>query len=81
MFMLLTSDLNTWVSLIGSLGFPIVVCLIVMVFVRETINQNREQIKDMTESHKLEIEHITDALNNNTLAIQRMCDTFSREEI
>ena len=56
-------DANTIVQLIGSLGFPIVCCI--ALFWR--------MIKS-DESHKAEIDKLTDALNNNTLVLQQLSD-------
>lgn len=56
-------DANTIVQLIGSLGFPIVCCI--ALFWR--------MIKS-DENHKVEIDKLTDALNNNTLVLQQLSD-------
>ena len=51
------------VKLIGSVGFPIAMC-IVLVYV----------VYKMNETHKQEIEKVTNALNNNTQALIRLSD-------
>ena len=48
---------------IGSLGFPIAMCLAMFFYM---ITQN--------ELHKTEIDRITEALNNNTIALNRLHD-------
>lgn len=50
-------------SLIGSIGFPIVMCLLMY-----------KQMGDTAESHKEEMESVTKALNNNTLVLQKLVD-------
>ena len=54
---------------ISTLGFPIVMCLILLWY-----------IKDMSEKHKDETKEFTNALNNNTLVLQKLCDTLGIEK-
>lgn len=56
-------------QLIGSYGFPIIACVGMAWYVYTQQAENRKDIKDLQESHKLEMEKITEALNNNTMAI------------
>ena len=49
---------------INTVGFPIVMCIILLYVVNK---QNEE--------HKEEMSKITEALNNNTLVIQHLTDT------
>ena len=51
---------------ISTVGFPIVMCLILLYVVNK---QNEE--------HKEEMAKITESLNNNTLVIQHLTDTLS----
>ena len=54
-------DVNTVVTLIGSLGFPIVMCLILVYMIAK-----------METAHKEEISKLTESLNNNTQTIQTL---------
>ena len=56
-------DINAITQIIGSLGFPVAVCLICFWY----INKQEEE-------HKGEVSKLTDAINNNTLIMQRLCD-------
>lgn len=56
-------DIGTITSLIGSVGFPVCVCLICFWYI------NKQQ-----ESHKEEIGNLTNALNNNTVVMQQLVD-------
>lgn len=56
-------DVGAITSLIGSVGFPVCVCLICFWYI------NKQQ-----ESHKEEIKNLTDALNNNTVVMQQLVD-------
>lgn len=61
-------DVNAIIQLVGSLGFPIVCCG--ALFWR--------MIKS-DEQHKQEMDKISDALNNNTVALTRLTDQLDKE--
>lgn len=56
-------------QLIGSYGFPILACIAMAWYVKYTTDKNREDIKQSREVHKEEMTKITEALNNNTMAV------------
>ena len=60
--------LQTVINLIKDLGFPIAVC-IAMVWL------NNKQV----EQHKEEMSKVTDALNNNTLALTELRDRLDKK--
>lgn len=64
-----TNEMNVILSAISTVGFPIVCCG-VMFF------QSRENSK----LHKEESDKWSEALMNNTLAIQKLTDMLDREE-
>ena len=59
-------DLNAFTTLIGSLGFPIVMCLLLYY-----------RMDKQDENHKTEMEKITEALNNNTQALTAIATKIS----
>ena len=61
-------------QLIGQYAFPIVACVAMGWYVKDQGDKNRQQLDKIMEAHKLEIKEITSALNNNTLALQRLTD-------
>lgn len=63
-----TMDLAQATQLIGSLGFPIVACIMLYV-----------QMTKQDENHKAEVKQLTDAINNNTLVMQKLCDRLGVE--
>lgn len=68
--MLLAMDVqNTIVTLVGSLGFPIVMSFILLNMMKETNKQHKEEIDKMAQ-----------AVENNTLTMQRLLDKMEREE-
>lgn len=62
------------VQLISSVGFPIVACLGMGWYVKYQTDSYKEEVKDMRKEHKDEIAKITQALNNNTNALTKLCD-------
>lgn len=67
-------DTTSILTIIGSYGFPIVACIAMGWYVKYTTDKNREEIAEIRNQHKEEMAQVTTALNNNTLAIQRLCD-------
>lgn len=67
-------DITSVTQIIMSIGFPIVACIAMAWYVREITNKHDEQIERMNNQHKEEMKQVTEALNNNTLALQRLCD-------
>lgn len=73
-------DVTTITTLIGSFGFPIIACLGMGWYVKYQMDENNKQIKAMTEEHKNEMHEITTALNNNTVAIQKLCSKLGGDD-
>ena len=61
-------------QLIGSVGFPIACCIAMGYYVHEETNKQRDQISEIEKRHSDEMSSITEALNNNTLALQKLTD-------
>lgn len=59
---------------IASVGFPIVACCGMAYFFARVNNNYREDIRTMNTEHKEEVQTMTQAINNNTLVIQRLVD-------
>lgn len=56
-------DFNGIVTLVQNLGFPIAVCIAMFWM----------NVRNM-DMHKEEMQKVTDALNNNTLVVQKLSD-------
>lgn len=61
-------DTSAILQAISTVGFPIVMCLLMMWY-----------IKDINNGHKEETEKFTEALNKNTLVLQHLCDTIEKD--
>lgn len=71
--------MNDIVTMITTVGFPIVACLFMGWYVKYQTDNYRSEVKDMQKEHKDEIQKVTEALNNNTLALQRLCDRMEKD--
>lgn len=61
-------DANTIIQLVGSLGFPIVMCGALF-----------WRMVKSDEQHKEEMDKLSEALNNNTIAITKLSDNLGKE--
>jgi len=73
-------DANALITLIGSLGFPIVACLGMAWFFAKVNENYRNDIKEMNANHKAEMDKMTEAINNNTLVIQKLIDKMEADD-
>lgn len=67
-------------TMINTLGVPTVVAIASMWYVKYREDKNDVRLEKLNEAHKHEMSDITEALNNNTLALQRICDTFEQKK-
>ena len=67
------------VSVVSAVGFPIVCAIACGYFVKWQYEQNAKQIDEMRKEHKEEVTKMTEALNNNTLALQKLIDRLEKE--
>ena len=76
--------MDAWVQLISTLGFPIVACIVMALYVKEQTKNNREDVKELNAQHSKEMnafkDEIKEALNNNTIALTKLCEKLEREE-
>lgn len=68
--------MNDIITAISTLGFPIVACIGMGWYVKYQTDNNNKEVAEMRKEHKQEIDKVTQALNNNTLVIQKLCDKF-----
>lgn len=61
-------DANTIIQLVGSLGFPIVMCGALF-----------WRMVKSDEQHKAEMDKLSEALNNNTIALTKLSENLDKE--
>ena len=62
-------DVTAITTLITTVGFPVVVCMAMMYYV-----------KYLNDQHKQEIDKLSEALQNNTLVMQRLLTKLGGDE-
>lgn len=74
-------DANQIVLLISNLGFPIVIAILLFGYLKKREDAHDEERKAETEAHKQEqeqhkeeIDKLSEAVNNNTLVMQKLID-------
>ena len=67
-------------TLISNYAFPIVCCVAMAFYIKNSTDQYREDVKELQKEHKEEIAKVTEALNNNTMALQKLCDRMERKD-
>lgn len=76
--------MDNYVQIISTLGFPIVACISMAIYVKEQTKNNREDVKELNAQHSKEMnafkDEIKEALNNNTIALTKLCERLDREE-
>ena len=72
--------MNEIMAMINTLGVPTAVAIASMWYVKYREDKNDERLEKLNEAHKQEMSDITEALNNNTIALQRICDTFEQKK-
>lgn len=74
-------NVNDIITLVSSLGFPIVACICLGWYVKYQTDNNNKEVAEMRKEHIDEINKVTDALNNNTLALQKLCDKMDSKGV
>lgn len=73
-------DIQGLMSAVTTVGFPIVCCGAMMWYVKYTTDKNREEVARLNEQHNREMSEVIQAINNNTLALQKLCDKLDLKE-
>lgn len=66
---------------ITTVGFPIVCCIAMAWYVKYTTDKNKEEVEKLNDQHREEMKEVTTAINNNTLALQKLCDLMRTEDV
>ena len=67
-------------NLIPTIGFPCLACIGVGSFVKYMFDKYTNDIKEMQSSHREETKQFAEALNNNTVVLQKLCDKLDKED-
>lgn len=72
-------DANTVIQIVSTLGFPIVMCGLMAYYVKYISDKQREERKQLNEQHMQEINEMRTTIENNTIALQKLCDKLGGE--
>ena len=83
--------MTDFVQLVANYGLPAIMCAVMMYYVkyREDKNDDRmdaqnirhkEEIDKLAETNRQSLADITQALNNNTIALQKLADYMERQK-
>lgn len=73
-------DVQVVIQAITTVGFPIVCCGAMAWYVKYITDKNREEVTKLNEQHKSEMAEVTQAINNNTIALTKLCDFINGSE-
>lgn len=73
-------DIQAMLSAITTVGFPIVCCGAMMWYVKYTTDKNRDEVARLNDQHAREMSEVIQAINNNTLALQKLCDRLDESD-
>lgn len=72
-------DIKVLIDAVSVVGFPIIMCLVFMYYVKYLTDKNAEQIDRLQSQHKQETTEMTKAIENNTLALTKLIDKLGGE--
>ena len=65
-------DMQSITTLIGSLGFPIAACIACFSMLNKERDEHKQELSEERNEHKQEMAKVTEAINNNTLALEAL---------
>lgn len=71
--------MNEWLQAITTVGFPIVMCGAMAYYVKYVTDKHRDEVSKLNDRHKEEMLNIVKALDNNTLALSKLCEKLDKE--
>lgn len=66
-------------TLISTVGFPIVACIFMFFGFKYIFDQFMTKLSDIEEQHKGEVSTLTEALQNNTIAMNMLAEKLGEE--
>lgn len=63
---------DTFLTILGNYVFPIVACCAMAFFVKYMYDQTNGRIDKLNEQHKNEVDNLSEVIENNTIALEKM---------
>lgn len=73
-------DFTSILQAIATVGFPIIACIGIAWFFNRVNENYRADIKELSKQHQDEMKAMTEAITNNTMALQRLVDKLDTDE-
>lgn len=73
--------MNDVLTAVQTVGFPIVCCIGLGYYVKYMTDKNNDEINKINELHREEMKSLAEALNNNTIALTRLCEKMDSGEV
>ncbi len=64
-------------QMLGQYAFPVIACCAMAYYVKYSTDENNKRLDNLNAQHKEEMAQVTQALNNNTLALQHLTDMMT----
>lgn len=72
--------INELVQAVSNLGFTIVMCGAMAYYIKYLTDKHRDEVKELNAQHREEMKEVTEAINNNTLALTKLCEKLGGVE-
>lgn len=72
-------DANFILQAITTIGFPCAMCAAMAWYVKYSTDKHREEVARLNEQHANEMREVTTAINNNTVALTRLCEKMESD--
>ena len=73
------SSVPDYITFIQTLGFPIAMCVALIIFLVKSNKSHKEEVAEMKDAFYQQSKETITAINNNTLAIQKLTDKLDKE--
>lgn len=71
-------EMNEILQAVTTVGFPIVMCGAMAWYVKYMTDKHRDDINKLNEQHKQEMQEVTQAIDNNTIALAKLCERMGK---
>lgn len=68
--------MSDFLNMLQTYGFPIAACAVMAWYVKYITDDNNARLDNLNRDHKEEVTALSDALHNNTLALQKLTDVL-----
>lgn len=79
-FTALQVDIGTISTLIGSVGFPVALCIGLLWYLMKLQQTHKEELVELQNAHKEESDKLSEAITNNTIVMQQILEHMRKED-